>query len=392
MEINEELIQEHFELVRSCGLYGDFYAQVKHHSEAPVLRKDQLQSFLQTHFHLENERSGVYLVRSGGTTQKPLIFPVDIEENLHQRRLLANELVQSKIVYPETIAINLFSYGLIYRTAAILDDVFEKCQATSIPLSAEAKNSDVYESVLNLKPNMLMGSPSRLILFAHFLRENSLQVSVPTLLFGGEHLFPSAIPLFEKQFQTKQIYGMFGSAESGIWAWSDYTHDSSLYRVLDGIHIEIAEPDAEGNGRILVTNLLRKRFPVFRYEIGDLGKLQTIDGKRYLHLKSRIQDSFSIDSTKLHLEDFKTLTADAELFQIQLHKTEDGKQLLRLLLVKNMAAAEQESFLAGKVYQLNNIMHFSNESVELQVKLVAAEELHQNPVTAKTPQLIDFRN
>lgn len=392
MEINEKSLQEHFEIVRSCGLYGDYYAPYAHFSEAPVLRKDQLQSFLQTNFNLQDEQRGVYLVRSGGTTQKPLIFPVDIEENLHQRRLLAKELVDAEIIYHKTIAVNLFSYGLIYRTAGIMDDIFEKCQATSIPLSAEAKNADVYDSVTGMKPNMLMGSPSRLILFAHFLRENSLQVSVPFLLFGGEHLLASAVPLFQNYFQTRQIYGMFGSAESGIWAWTDYTRDSTRYRVLDGIHIEIAEPDAEGNGRILVTNLLRRRFPVFRYEIGDTGKLLEQDGKRYLVLKSRIQNSFSIDSTKLHLDDFRLLTADAELFQIQLNKTADGKQLLHLLLVKNMPAAEQESFLAGRTRQLENIMHFSKDAVQMQVKLVEAEELYQNPVTAKTPQLIDFRN
>lgn len=392
METNIKSVQEYFEHVRSSGLYGDFYSGITDYGDAPILEKEKLQSILLSNFDLHAEARGVYLVRSGGSTQKPLIFPVDIEENLEQRRRLANELLAAKILSPKTIAMNLFSYGLIYRTAAIMDDILEKSEATTLPLSAEAKNADVHESILHLKPNMIMGSPSRLILFANYLREQSLRVDVPAVLFGGEYLFPSAVPLFNEYFGTKQIFALFGSAESGIWAWSDYSREPSMYRVLNDIHVEIADPDPEGFGRVIITNLMRKRFPVFRYEIGDIGKLIRVDEKQFLQLKSRVQNSFSIDSTKFYVEDFGSLTADADSFQLQLSSDAEGRQILTLLLVKNMQMQEQEMYASKKQNELNSIMHFSKDSVELQLRLVAPDELYRNKVTSKTPQLVDFRS
>ena len=53
---------------------------------------------LNTQFDIQAESRGVYLVRSGGSSTQPLGFPVDIQENLYQRELLAVELLKSGII------------------------------------------------------------------------------------------------------------------------------------------------------------------------------------------------------------------------------------------------------------------------------------------------------
>ena len=117
------------------ALWSDSYSKTEDFLVAPVIDKQVLRETLVSKFNLQEEK-GVYLVRSGGSTQKPLVFPVDIQENLAQRQLLANELVSNGVFSSSTIALNVFSYGDMYRTASIMDDILDRCSATTLALSA----------------------------------------------------------------------------------------------------------------------------------------------------------------------------------------------------------------------------------------------------------------
>lgn len=382
----------YFEYVRQMPWYRELYRDVDRAEDAPSLDKETLLRILKEHFDPAAETEGVYLVRSGGSTQKPLVFPVDIRENLQQRDILAARLRQEGILKAGTVGLNLFTYGLMYRTASILDDLLERCSATSLPLSAEAKNADVFEAIRQFRPGMLLGSPSRLALLARYLQENKQKVEVPDLLFGGEFMLPSYEKIFINEFKILNIYGLYGSAESGIWGWSHYSKEPGLYRVIDPVHIEIGDADAEGFGQILVTNLLRKRFPVFRYKLGDIGRLQYRNGIRYLELRSRENKSFFIDSSNMYLDDFREITEGAEAFQMQLLRSEDLKHIVRLLLVKPLAEAEKKAFEERCLQQMRALMHLSPSLVQTEVKLCTTADLYMNPVTAKIPQLVDFRD
>lgn len=391
MMYSSDELQHYFNAARSSVLYRELYKGITDYNNAPFLQKAVLIQLLQDHCNLHTEQRGVYLVRSGGTTQNPLVFPVDIEENLEQRRILAAALVADKIILPTTIALNLFSYGLMYRTAAILDDIIEKCAATTLPLSAEAKNSDIYDAAQHFQPNLLMGSPSRLALFAQYIQENGQKLGVPNLLFGGEFLLPSSIVAFRENFGTEHIYALYGSAETGIWAWSHYSENPSVYRFIRGIHIEIAEPNAEGFGRIIVSNLLRKRFPVFRYDIGDIGRLVQHNGALCLELQSRVSHSFILDSAKLFVEDFKDVTSGADAFQIQLSQNDRQKHILRLLLVQRISPEHQQELIEQKTNLVKSFIHFSRQIADVSVEFVSMKDLYINKVTSKIPVVVDFR-
>lgn len=392
MQYSNDELQNYFNTARSSVLYRELYQGITDYNNAPFLQKSLLVKLLQSHCNLHTEQRGVYLVRSGGTTQNPLIFPVDIQENLEQRRILAAALVADKIILPTTIALNLFSYGLMYRTAAILDDILEKCNATTLPLSAEAKNSDVYDAAQHFQPNLLIGSPSRLGLFAQYLQESGQKLNIPNLLFGGEFLLPSSIAAFRESFSTAHIYALYGSAETGIWAWSHYSENPSLYHCIRGVHIEIAEPNADGFGRIIVSNLLRRRFPVFRYDLGDIGRLVHHNGSLCLELQSRVAHSFILDSAKLYVDDFKDATAGADAFQIQLLQTDSQKHLLRLLLVQRVAPNQQQELVEQKTALVKSFIHFSKQVADVSVEFVLMKDLYINKVTSKIPVVVDFRN
>ncbi len=391
MTSSDSALRAHFDKVRASPLYRAYYEGISDYRDAPILDKATLIELLRSGFRLGVERRGVYLVRSGGSTRAPLIFPVDIAENQEQRRRLAHALVTDGIIRSTTVALNLFSYGLIYRTAAILDDLLERCQATTLPLSAEAKDVDLHAAARHFNPTLLMGSPSRLTLFAHYLATQGARLEVPDLLYGGEFLQPSAAVTFRERFGTRNIFALYGSAETGTWGWSRSSDAPGLYRFVDGIHIEIAEPDAEGFGRVLVTNLLRERFPIFRYDMGDIGRLGQSDGRPHLELRARAPLSFAIDSTKLSVDDFRHLTRDAAAFQLQLSRNDRGQQVLRLLLVQDVPEGDRLAFRERMALEVRSLIHCSQEAVAVAVDVVTPPQLHVNPVTAKTPLVVDFR-
>ncbi|WP_293306612.1 AMP-binding protein [Pedobacter sp. UBA5917] len=382
------LLNHYYKIVKQSDLFRSYYFGYEDYRDAPLMGKKELINALNQNFDLHKQTQGVYLVRSGGSTQKPLVFPVDIAENLEQRAVLAAALKQAGVFIPTTIALNMFGYMDMYRTAAIMDDLLERCSATTLVASAGLPYEDTYGMAQNFKPDLLLGTPSKLFLFAQYLKKHQLGLSIRNLLFGGEFLPASYIRSFEEAFGTRQIYSLYGSAETGIWAWCDYSRSPSLFRVIDGLVVEVNEPDADGYGTLLVSNLFRKRFPVFRYNTGDIGKWIEIDGQLYLELKGREQKSFMFNECNYELDDFNTVFAEVERFQIQVMPHE-GHTVIKFILITDLADSEKEAYITLKLQQLYEIFGYKVKNLE--VLAGADANLYTDATTGKTPIIIDHR-
>nr|WP_315172165.1 hypothetical protein [uncultured Flavobacterium sp.] len=386
------VLRDYFEFARKNPLYIDFYKDIDKAPDAPMLSKEELMSILKTKFKLHDQNTGVYLVRSGGSTQEPLVFPVDIQENQDQRIAMAKELVKNNFFTSKTIALNIFGYSDMYRTAAIMDDILEKCNATTLSLSAHASYDDMLQATNYFNPNFILGTPSKLLCFAKFLEENNIQLEIENLFYAGEFLRPSLQKLLKKTLGYEQVYSMYGSAETGIWAWSDVTKRPSLFSVIKGIVVEIIDPDANGYGTIAVTNTFRKRFPVFRYAIGDLGRWIDIDGDSFLELKSRETKSFIVGEQHYNLDQIAFFTQQAEAFQLQLSYNEKVQEVIRLLVVQEVVKTDKPDFITTTTEALQHLFHYNEKFMQLEVLLVSIDELYIDPNTTKTPLLVDLRD
>lgn len=390
--MNRTGLKEHFQQVRMSTLWSDYYSKTEDFLVAPAIDKQVLRETLVSKFNLQEEK-GVYLVRSGGSTQKPLVFPVDIQENLAQRQLLADELVANGVFSSSTIALNVFSYGDMYRTASIMDDILDRCSATTLALSATSTYETMVAVCADFQPNTLMGTPSKLVLFARFLQKEGISCPFDSVLFAGEFLLPSQQEILSEVFQPKTIYSMYGSAETGIWAWAHYSKNPRAFHFLKEVVVEIFNPDSEGYGEIVVTNLIRKRFPLFRYRMGDIGKIVVENDREVLLLKEREQKSFSLHESAYFLHDFEPLLQGVDRFQIQLSLKTDLLTRIRFLLVKSQTSlAEREKLIRQVKDGIDQIIEWDPRFAAIDVELVAEEALHINPTTSKTPWIVDFRN
>lgn len=390
-KIEKSELQDYFEIAKKNPLYIEFYKGYDFADEVPMLSKKELMPILETNFNLQEEKTGVYLVRSGGSTQSPLVFPVDIQENQNQRIALAEELIKNNFFSCRTIALNIFGYSDMYRTAAIMDDILEKCQATTLALSAHASYTDMVNATEYFKPDFILGTPSKLLCFAQFLEENNKKLEIENLFYAGEFLRPNIQKFLQEKFGFKQIYSMYGSAETGIWAWSHFTKNPSLFSVIKGIIIEIINPDQDGYGTIAVSNTFRKRFPVFRYAIGDLGRWVELKGESFLELKSRETKSFIVGEQHYDLDELLSIVDEANAFQIQLSTNENLKEVVRLLIVQNVSKNKRLDFIQEKCTKLKELLHYNDNFIEVEVLVVTAAELYTDPNTTKTPILLDLR-
>ncbi|MBL4604417.1 MAG: hypothetical protein JKY02_01760 [Flavobacteriaceae bacterium] len=389
----KEKLQEHFSIIKASQLFKSLYAGIENYTDAPILEKYELVTILKEDFDIHKEEKGVYLIRSGGSSHKPLVFPVDIEENITQRQLLANELSRVGIFTPKTVALNLFSYMALYRTSSIFDDLLERCQATTLAASNSAPHDLVYSAAKLYKPNMILGTPSKLVLFSKFMQYGDRKLEIKNVLFGGEFLLPSQKKILEETFNTQQIYSLYGSAETGIWAWSNYSKNPLHFHFLKEIIIEIFEPNDDGFGDIVVTNLLRKRFPLFRYKMGDIGKLEVIEGVETLVLASREDNSFSIHADSYFLKDFEEALEEIDRFQFQISLNTSIQTEINVLLIKaGTSSSEKELFVKNITEGINKHLKCDPQFTILVVKFVDETEFYSDPTTSKSPKIKDFRD
>lgn len=384
------LLRTCFERARRHPMFHRFYAGIDEIADAPTMDKKALQQGL-SQFKLEQQGTGVYLVRSGGSTSEPLIMPVDIAENHRQRAALALELSRVGMFDPQTVALNTFGYADLYRSAAIMDDLLERCSATTLPMSAQAQDTDLYATAHRFRPTHLIGTPSRLLQFARYLTDAELRIEVPSLLYAGEFLRGSALAHMREVFATRRLWSLYGAAETGIWAWCDVDARPGLFEILPGIVVEIVEPDENGYGAIVVSNGWRQRFPMFRYRLGDVGRLLSIAGVEYLQLQSRNARSFQFCELKHDIEALAPVTADVDCFQVQLSCAADGLEQIHLLLVPGPNAALSMDEIALRTRALRALLQCSERLADVSVDCCDASQLHTDTTTAKTPTIVDSR-
>jgi phenylacetate-CoA ligase len=127
-------------------------------------------------------------------------------------------------------------------------------------------------TIQRVRPTQMFGYASAFHLVAsHFERE---RLDPPR---GLKAVFTTAEPLFD--FQRKAIetglgcpVGVeYGCRDGGLVALE--CPSGGLHILAESMHVEILDPDAEGRGEIVLTNLDSRAFPIIRYRTGDIGAL-----------------------------------------------------------------------------------------------------------------------
>jgi phenylacetate-CoA ligase len=237
------------------------------------------------------------------------------------------------------------------------------------------------------QPTHLAGTPSILTLFAGWCAESGQPApQIPQLLYAGELMRDSVRERLCRTFGIRQIWSLYGAAETGIWAVSDASAAPGMFSILPQVVVEILSPDADGFGEIVVTNTWRRRFPLFRYSQGDFGRLVVHDDERLLEVRGRRPRSFRFYEITHDDSGFAAVAEGATSWQAVLDYGADGCDRLGLHVVCDDAAA-----LPAMGERLRWHMRQDPGSDTTYVRAVALADLHLDPTTGKTATLVDRR-
>lgn len=173
-------------------------------------------------------------------------------------------------------------------------------------------NDEVLERFLNRfkknKFDYINGYTSSIVLLANYCKRKNLILksicpSLKICIVTSEMLFPDDRSLLE-QWLGIPVVNEYGASEVGLIAMQNSKGDFEVNQhnlfveVVDGNN----QPLQDGEiGRLLVTDLFNKAHPMIRYEIGDLGSLETLEnGTRILkELQGRTSDIARLPSGKV---------------------------------------------------------------------------------------------
>lgn len=330
---------EIMELSRSHPFYRDRLRDVFDFENVPLMRKQDLYEVVTATLSDPASLGSVYLSPTGGSTSNNLLFfPSDIRENHLQRELLSAHLTETGIFTKQTIALNLFGSNMMYRSSEIFNEFCEHGGGTPLPVGSSCDDKTAYKLGVRFHANTLLGTPSRVMQFARYAEEKR-ELQFEHLVFGGESLTERKVAFLKGVFGIRRISSIFGSAEAGIWSYQPPDLERNQYLFSpDMMHVEIHDADPSGLGEIVLTNLVRKRFPLLRYATGDMGRVTptTHHGQKLLLLEyiGREQKSFQIGGEYYSTSDFDEVCNQLIDFQIQLLYDERlKKDRIRFLLV-----------------------------------------------------------
>lgn len=374
-------LEELYRRARSHPWYADRFAP---DGSLPILTKAELYGALQGREADPFFAHNTYWSPSGGSgATAPLFFPTAVEENLAQRRILAEWLRSENLLDDHTVALNLFSSRCMYRACEIFVDYVQLCGGTVLPATYQARDTTITELFHRFKPNALLGSPGRLVQWAHTLEQ---PVPVQRVLYASETLTRGAQQVLDEKLGHPRWSSVMGSAEGGVWAFSRPEDDrDQFWAPRELVHLEIADPDEQGFGRVLVTNRVRCRHPLLRYDSGDRGRLTA--GYREelvgLQLAGRHGRSFQFSSQGYDLDDFREVVAGAAAYQFVLRFEQCDWLTLRLVCDSDTAARA--------LALLQKIVRADARINRVEVERVGPEALQVTDHSGKVVPIVDLR-
>jgi phenylacetate-CoA ligase len=217
---------------------------------------------------------GVHPRSSGGSTGTPVTVLVDMERmgmgeagRLRAHRWFGVEPGTREIVLWGTPARS----GTLDRIRQLRDRILNTRVLSAFDMGEQALRIHA-ATIQRVRPTQMFGYASAFHLIAsHFERE---RLDPPR---GLRAVFTTAEPLFD--FQRKAIEAglgcpvgvEYGCRDGGLVALE--CPSGGLHILAESMHVEILDPDAEGRGEIVLTNLDSRAFPIIRYRTGDIGAL-----------------------------------------------------------------------------------------------------------------------
>ena len=173
---------------------------------------------------------------------------------------------------------------------------------------------EAYARLAEYRFNVIVSDPFWLARLTAIAREHGRPRPMKILIGGGEGITPRTRAELET-FWDARVYMTYGSTEAATILGFECTHRAGYHVNEFDFHIEIAEPDSEGYGEIVLTTVSRRVMPLIRYRTGDVARWVPepcacgLPFRRLSSLRGRLDEQVSCAWGNLHPDFFEPLLA-----------------------------------------------------------------------------------
>jgi phenylacetate-CoA ligase len=272
-------------------------------SDLPFITKQTLQGDLQSLISKPYQKEEVYVGNTSGSSGHPFYFAKDKYTHAltwaYIRKMYALYDINPYDLQARFYGIPLEKCG--YRKEKIKDFLLRRVRFSVFNLSDEniAKYVERFKAK---KFKYIYGYTNSIVLFSRYLIKNNIKLNdiCPTLKLC---IVTSELCNNEDKTIIEQAIGVpvvreYGASELCLIAF-DLPEGKWL---LNNSTILVETEQHENGGKIYCTSLFNKAFPMIRYEIGDIGKIETNEenGQQYLvELLGRTNDNIILPSGKV---------------------------------------------------------------------------------------------
>lgn len=254
-----------------ANLKPDDVKNVDDLNKVPIVNRDELQENYEKLISDEFKMDRLKVASTSGSTGKPFFtYLTEREDAFRKAKLLRPHIVCGQKPRDKWVIIGPpWHHGKIGRVqrflgvyAPIFVSIFD-----AVP--------DQISKISRIKPDVLDGYTSSLILLANELDGMGSSIIKPKFLMGGAELIDDKSREYIENVFGVPYYDQYASEEFQMLAWQcpekDEYHidaDTVVMQFLDDNDEEVS-PGEEG--RIVCTSLFNYAMPIIRYELGDIG-------------------------------------------------------------------------------------------------------------------------
>lgn len=276
--------------------------------DLPIITKRDLQQPLDKLLSKGYSPKNSYVASTSGSTGIPLYFAKDKKSHAFSHAILMDCYAQWGVKVSDKQA-RFYGIPLAGKSRYIellKDFLMNRKRFPVFDLSDETLSLYLKEFE-RIRFKYIYGYTSAIVLFAKYLisREivlNDLCPSLKCCIVTSEVCTEEDRTIMSSAFGVP-IVREYGASETSIIA---FEYPDTGWKIVDeNVYVEIV--DNNGNplplgeeGRVLVTSLTNKAFPVIRYEIGDMGILESREDVLLLkNLVGRVSDMIELPSGKV---------------------------------------------------------------------------------------------
>jgi phenylacetate-CoA ligase len=310
----------------------------------PVLNKEDVRRHIEEFVSSQADRRSLIPIYSGGSTGIPTM--------VYQPRSWEPFGAVKKVSFYRMLGLEhgdktAHLWGLNRRNAPVelgRNRWWLWCLRNEMALDAfdltEERMGRFVEWVRRFRPKLLIGYTSALVLFSEFIRKRGLSIpGLRAVCSTAEKLHDEQRDLIESALRAP-VFNLYGSTEIPWIACECRAHQG--LHVFEESRIVECVPSAgiEEGGRLLVTDLENTVCPLIRYDLGDLGTLDTDPcpcGRSTLRIRrihGRVSDLFRFSGGRtVHGEYFTHVFYGYKdrFRQFQVHQLGPTRLLVRLV-------------------------------------------------------------